>query len=136
MHLHLEPAAAGRRGLLLPLIGGVPALLGAAALALLAIEGQARIRLCPLHALTGIPCPACGGTRAALALASGAPAEALALNPLLILALPAAGLMLLARVLCGQRVALDTTPAERRGLLVILLFAVIANEAWLIAAGV
>jgi hypothetical protein len=42
--------------------------------------------LCPLHALTGVPCPTCGSTRAALALSHGDIAAALAFNPLVTLA--------------------------------------------------
>lgn len=37
---------------------------------------------CPLRALTGIPCLTCGSTRAAMALARGDLAAALAFNPL------------------------------------------------------
>ena len=37
---------------------------------------------CPLHALTGISCPTCGATRAAMALAHGDIAAALVCNPL------------------------------------------------------
>lgn len=37
---------------------------------------------CPLHALTGVPCFACGSTRALLALTHGDWAHALALHPL------------------------------------------------------
>lgn len=36
---------------------------------------------CPLLDLTGIPCPACGGTRAIAALAQGAWLDALSWNP-------------------------------------------------------
>src|SRR5262249_10143344 len=42
---------------------------------------------CALHSLTGVPCVACGSTRAALALAHGHALEALALNPLATLAM-------------------------------------------------
>ena len=42
---------------------------------------------CPFHALTGLPCPGCGATRAALALARGDLGGALAWNPLAALAL-------------------------------------------------
>jgi len=37
---------------------------------------------CPFHALTGLPCFACGSTRAALRLAAGDVAGALLMNPL------------------------------------------------------
>jgi len=47
---------------------------------------------CALHALTGIPCVACGSSRAALALAHGEWLHALALNPLASLALMMGGL--------------------------------------------
>ena len=41
---------------------------------------------CPFNAITGIPCPSCGTTRAALALLHGHPFHALVLNPLATLA--------------------------------------------------
>jgi hypothetical protein len=37
---------------------------------------------CAFHAITGHPCPTCGGTRCALALLHGHVAEAIAWNPL------------------------------------------------------
>jgi hypothetical protein len=42
---------------------------------------------CALHALTGVPCFACGTTRAALALAHGDGWRALTLNPIATLAM-------------------------------------------------
>ncbi len=41
---------------------------------------------CPFRTITGIPCPTCGTTRAAVALLDGQLAQALALNPLSTLA--------------------------------------------------
>ncbi|QXJ26660.1 DUF2752 domain-containing protein [Actinomadura graeca] len=37
--------------------------------------------LCPLRALTGIPCPLCGGTTVFIELGSGRPAQAVLANP-------------------------------------------------------
>jgi len=45
---------------------------------------------CPFHALTGLWCPLCGGTRAVAALASGDVVEALGLNAIVVLAAPVA----------------------------------------------
>ena len=38
--------------------------------------------LCPTRALTGVPCPFCGGTTVFIELGSGHPVRALAANPL------------------------------------------------------
>ena len=50
---------------------------------------------CPWHALTGLFCPGCGSTRALHALVHGNLARAWAMNPLLVMALPALALMAL-----------------------------------------
>jgi hypothetical protein len=56
-------------------------------LALIGLAGVIQQRSIPMpacnfHALVGIPCPGCGGTRAFAALAAGNVRRALALNPL------------------------------------------------------
>ncbi len=51
--------------------------------------------LCPLHALTGIPCPTCGMTRGLGGLLQGQIEEALLFNPLMVVALLSALLYLL-----------------------------------------
>ena len=50
---------------------------------------------CPLHALTGLDCPTCGGLRAAHLLLHGNLRAAFALNPFLFFALPAGAMLLL-----------------------------------------
>ena len=52
---------------------------------LILVAYAAGIVLCPLKRLTGIPCPTCGATRAVLTLVQGGFAEALQINPLVIL---------------------------------------------------
>jgi len=133
VRLWLEPAAGGRWPLVVPLVGSAPVLLLAAGLAL---GGGAVIRLCPLHVVTGVPCPACGGTRAAMALFRGAPGEAFALNPLVTVALPIGLIAIIARLVWQRRIAWEATSWERRALIVFLVIAVAANEAWLISAGI
>lgn len=65
-------------------------LLAVAAFALLWLRWQpglvARAAHCPLKDATGIPCPTCGGTHAAIALARLDIAAAWAANPLIVLA--------------------------------------------------
>lgn len=76
-------------------------LLGAWGGAALAAYGVSRVTgreviVCPLRRWTGVPCPTCGGTRAAVALAMLEPGRALALNPLVtvgLVVLPLWGLM-------------------------------------------
>lgn len=46
------------------------------------------VPLCPLHALTGLQCPFCGGLRAVDALAHGDVGQAARFNLLLVLAIP------------------------------------------------
>lgn len=58
--------------------------LGAVAAAALALYGVGLPPVvCPFRAVTGVPCPTCGGTRAVAALLAGHPGAALAWNPLL-----------------------------------------------------
>lgn len=59
-------------------------LIGGAGVAALSI-GPNLGPLCPLRRLTGVPCPLCGGTTAALAVARGDVAAALAASPLAVL---------------------------------------------------
>lgn len=51
--------------------------------------------LCPLHAITGIPCPTCGMTRGLRCLLHGNCAAAFLFNPLLMAALAVVALYLL-----------------------------------------
>lgn len=50
---------------------------------------------CPLHSLTGLDCPTCGGLRAAHLLLHGQFRAAFAMNPFLFFALPAVALFLI-----------------------------------------
>jgi hypothetical protein len=51
--------------------------------------------LCPFRALTGLTCPGCGTTRALHQLLHGHVLAAFELNPLLLLALPVLGILLI-----------------------------------------
>jgi hypothetical protein len=54
--------------------------------------------VCPLRALTGVPCPLCGMTTSVEATLQGDPGSALAANPAGLLAVAAAVLVLVVRV--------------------------------------
>lgn len=56
---------------------------------------------CPFHALTGYYCPGCGSTRALYSLLHGDAAHAMAMNPLLVLAIPL--ILLMALHIAGWR---------------------------------
>jgi hypothetical protein len=58
---------------------------------------------CPLHALTGLDCPTCGGLRAAHRLLHGHLRAAFAMNPFLFFALPALALLFLRPALARPR---------------------------------
>ena len=67
--------------------------------------------VCRFRALTGIPCPTCGSTRALLALGRGRVFEALTHNPLAVTAGVFGMAWLVARVGFGRR--LSVSPAVR-----------------------
>jgi hypothetical protein len=89
---------------------------------------------CSLRATTGIPCPTCGTTRAAIALLDGRLGDALAVNPLMTvaaLALAAASAFAPLWVLSGRALPRPGNPP--RWLWLALAGALLANWAYLIA---
>jgi hypothetical protein len=88
---------------------------------------------CVFHALTGRPCPTCGSTRALQALVGGRPLEALALNPLVVVAGGLACVLLLVRIAIARGPVLALNPWERRISLGLGALAVGLNWAWLLA---
>jgi hypothetical protein len=123
---------------------------GAASLLALAFSGAVLIRLtpvlepltlarpslCAMKLLTGYPCLACRGTRAAFALAQGAPGRALAFNPLATLLI---GSLLISATLAVVRGEVPTLRSVSRPWATLLwclgAAALLGNWAYVIAAG-
>lgn len=141
-----DTAAAAIRGSGLRAVPGafpVGAVLGAAALmgagvVLLMSTYHLSFIVCYFKLMTGLPCLTCGGTRAALRLLVLDPAGALAMNPLVTVGAFLLGIWTAADLaLMTRRRALraQLSRAAVRLLQVLLPLAVIANWAYLIAAG-
>jgi len=114
-----------------------PFLAGALVLLHLAPDFVLGVAHCPLRETTGVPCPTCGGTLAAVHLASGQWAAALRANPLVTVLVtgyvPAACYACAATVVPIWRRSLRLTAKEKRTArwLAILLLAV--DWLWLAA---
>ncbi|MDE2972181.1 MAG: DUF2752 domain-containing protein [Acidobacteriota bacterium] len=91
------------------------------------------VTLCGVKALSGLPCPFCGGVRATAALGQGSLPEAFAWNPAVVLL--HAGMLTSGAALVLGRTPPWLTPERQRlvfrGLVVIL----IANWVYLVAVG-
>jgi hypothetical protein len=79
-------------------LAGIALIAGFLALLAFAPLGQLGLPLCGLRLLTGLPCPLCGGTRAAQAFLCGDFSRALYLNPL---ALPVVGGLIAAALIAA-----------------------------------
>lgn len=66
---------------------------------------------CPLRAVTGVPCPSCGGTRALVHLVAGDPVSALLSNPGVTLSALLVGVLVLAGVVPWERILGVAKPA-------------------------
>jgi hypothetical protein len=83
--------------------------------------------ICPLRALTGIPCPLCGGTTAAVRLGRFDVAGALAANPVAVLF----GIAFIATPLLLGRGGLDRlSPRGRRNTTRAVIVALAFSEVW------
>lgn len=89
---------------------------------------------CPFLALTGWFCPGCGSTRTLHALLHGDIARALAMNPLLVLAMPLLGWMALNAAgvrVPGRRRLMPWAANPKIWLVVLLSYGVLRNVPWM-----
>lgn len=119
----------------------VLALAGVGAAAALALApGLARFApACVFHALTGLPCPSCGATRAVVALAGGDVGVAFGFNPLVtlgVLAFLAAGAAALPWVALRGPVPAEVRAPSLGRLRLAAAGALAAQWAWLVVRGV
>ena len=90
--------------------------------------------LCILRNVTGLPCPTCGSTRAARALAAGRPIEALRHNPLVVTASACGAALLLWRaVRAPRRREAARRPCNGAALAVAAVALLVANWCYLLA---
>src|SRR5690625_2643095 len=86
--------------------------------------------VCPILALTGYLCPTCGGLRAVHDLAHFDLAGAWAMNPLLTIALPLAGIGMAVwwwRAWRGRTARNITLPIVFAGLAILIVFVIVRN---------
>lgn len=74
--------------------------------------GDVTLVPCPFHAVTGVPCPGCGMTRACVAVARGDLAAAWGFHPFALLVVPLA--VVIAVFPAGSRAAFARTPRAVR----------------------
>ena len=88
--------------------------------------------LCVFRNVTGLPCPTCGSSRAALAVVRGRPLEAIVLNPFVTVAGALAIAWLTVRVGFGRRIEIDLAPRQFRLVWVVIAALLGANWVYLI----
>lgn len=93
-----------------------------------------RLAHCPMRDMTGVPCPTCGGTHVAVALAHGHWTDAFTANPLVAVGLAVFGIWLLAGVLAtvapGLRRDLLLTSREKKTARILAVFLFLSAWIW------
>jgi hypothetical protein len=101
-----------------------------------ATERVMQLAHCPLRDLTGLPCPTCGGTHAAVSLAHGRLAEAFSTSPLVAGGAILFALWLIAGVITtlvpAWRRSIELSPGEKRTARVLAVLIGVCGWIWVI----
>jgi len=119
-HAHVLPARPLGGNEPVVLAGGLGALMASEMLPVLWHAGVNPVPPCIFHAVTGLPCPFCGGTRSFVAMAHGHVGIAMylyPLGPLLFLGVIAAVLYCAFAIASGRRMHLNLSWRQRRNLI-------------------
>jgi hypothetical protein len=104
------------------------AALGAAAVALAAVRIPGRPHtLCAFRAVTGLPCPFCGGTTAAVRVGQGRLTAALSANPMVVLG---AAVLVLVSTEYGRRAVRSWRALPLRSRLLLGSAVLVLSEGW------
>ncbi len=94
-----------------------------------------KFTLCLFKNLTGIPCPGCGGSRAAMDVLHGDWLGAIAMNPLLVATGLCLAVVMILRLAAGRKVVLELTRGQTAVVVSAAALLMLANWAYLIACG-
>lgn len=95
-------------------------------------DNSQQLVLCPMRLTTGIPCPTCGGTRAAVGIATLRFQDAWTSNPLLAVGIPLICLLFFIRIAFGRIVQVQGSPNSKRFFWVFFILIVLSNWVWVI----
>ena len=132
MHVRLVPTRRLPRGQWGPLVALLVWLGTLAAALYVGRRTGEPVALCHFKRFTGVPCPTCGGTRAALRAGEGDLWGSFLANPLLFTLLIGLTIVVALRFLGGRRLDLGLTATERRAGWLVLAALVLVNWAYVI----
>jgi hypothetical protein len=87
---------------------------------------------CLFRTATGLPCPTCGASRAALSVLSGHPGRALVYNPLVCAGGAVFLAWLLARLASGRQLKAEASRNEKRLAVTLLAAVILANWVYVV----
>lgn len=94
---------------------------------LLGVWQRHNVTLCPFKRVTGVSCPGCGSTRAAMSLLHGEAGKAFAWNPMATAVLGVFAAAAVLRVAAARRVHVELSPVQRKAVWVCAAGLFLAN---------